>query len=121
MAIKAPTSPSSAAHLHMQTHYARRIMRTCFITTARNTPVLRRTPVHEMNHAKSHSLFDVSRIRLRSPFPLLRTGIYSLPLFFFYGAVSLKSQKVLNQIFPLVYGTRRFIAASAKAHNLSLY
>jgi len=74
-----------------------------------------------MNHAKTHSLFDVSRIRLRSPIPLLRTGIYSLPLFFFHGAESLKSQKVLNQISPLVYGNRRFIAASAKANNLWLY
>ena len=44
VAIKTPTSPSTAAHLHMQTHYARRIMRTCFITAVRITPVQRRTP-----------------------------------------------------------------------------
>jgi hypothetical protein len=43
VAIKTPASPSTAAHWQMQTHYARRIMHTCFITTVRNTPVLRRS------------------------------------------------------------------------------
>jgi len=76
--------------------------------------------LHEMNHAETYSLFDVGRNGLCSPIPLLRTSIYSLPLFFFHEAESLKSQKFLNQIFSLFYGTRRFIAASAKAHNLSL-
>jgi hypothetical protein len=39
-------------------------------------------PVHEINHAETHSLFDVIRIRLLSPILLLSTGIYNLPLFF---------------------------------------
>jgi len=77
-------------------------------------------PVHSINPTETHSLFDGSRIRLRSPITLLRTRRYSLPLLIFHGAESLKSQKFLNQIFPQFYGTRRFITAPAKVHNLSL-
>jgi hypothetical protein len=98
VAIKAPISPSTAAHLHMQTHYAHRIMCTCFITTVRRTPVLRRTPYIKLIKQRPIKFFILVQSAFAAQF------LYYVQAFtvFFHAAESLESKKVLNHIFSPV-------------------